>query len=100
MLSHICHMNLFASQIVMFGFPPHTTHILQPLDVGIFGQIKKAFNSICVTAGLRSAKNVITRSCFPITWKNSIERGATTAVVPLGGLEYTPSTQQLLTKQK
>ena len=28
-------------------FPPHTIHLFQPLDVGVFGPLKKAFSLEC-----------------------------------------------------
>lgn len=33
--------------ITMLGFPPHTTHRLQPLDVAIFGPIKTFYSQAC-----------------------------------------------------
>ncbi|CAK1592219.1 unnamed protein product [Parnassius mnemosyne] len=33
--------------IVMFTFPPHTSHKLQPLDRTVFGPLKKYYNKAC-----------------------------------------------------
>lgn len=33
------------SGVVMFTFPPHTSHKLQPLDRGVFGPFKKFYNA-------------------------------------------------------
>lgn len=33
--------------IILMVIPPHTSHFLQPLDVGIFGPMKIAYNSAC-----------------------------------------------------
>ena len=30
-----------ANNVCLLGLPPHTTHILQPLDVGVFGPLKE-----------------------------------------------------------
>ena len=30
-------------KIIVFGFPPHSTHLLQPCDVGLFGPYKQHF---------------------------------------------------------
>ena len=30
----------------LYCFPPHTTHILQPLDVGVYGPVKQAWNKV------------------------------------------------------
>lgn len=35
------------SGIVLLTFPPHTSHKLQPLDRGVFGPLKKYYNSAC-----------------------------------------------------
>jgi hypothetical protein len=29
--------------IVLYYLPPHTTHVTQPVDVGLFGPLKAAF---------------------------------------------------------
>lgn len=36
------------NKIHMLMFPPHTTHLYQPLDVGVFGPLTKAFNTACI----------------------------------------------------
>ena len=33
--------------VVLFVLPPHTSHLTQPLDAGIFGQLKKLYNREC-----------------------------------------------------
>lgn len=33
--------------IILVGFPPHTTHRLQPLDVSFFGPLKVYYNQVC-----------------------------------------------------
>ena len=33
--------------IILFSLPPHTTHKLQPLDVGIFGPFARAWTERC-----------------------------------------------------
>lgn len=35
------------SGIVLLTFPPHTSHKLQPLDRGVFGPLKKYYNTSC-----------------------------------------------------
>jgi hypothetical protein len=34
------------NKIVLFLLPPHSSHLLQPLDVGVFGPVKTAMGSI------------------------------------------------------
>ena len=65
----------------MIGFPAHTTHLLQPLDVGIFGEIKKKYNAICIAAGARSSRSRVTKELFPITWSNAVRQAATVSRV-------------------
>jgi hypothetical protein len=36
-----------AHNVILFCLPPHTTHRLQPCDVGVFGLLKKAWNQCC-----------------------------------------------------
>ncbi len=48
--SHISYDCLeFAKQngITMVSFPPHTTHKLQPLDVAVYGPLKRYYNAAC-----------------------------------------------------
>lgn len=33
--------------LVMLGFPPHTSHRLQPLDVRFYGHLKTAYSQAC-----------------------------------------------------
>lgn len=33
--------------IVMLSFPPHTSHKLQPLDLTVFGSLKKSYSNQC-----------------------------------------------------
>lgn len=39
-----------AEKVIIFCLPPHSTHILQPLDNGVFGSLKKQ----CMGRGLPS----------------------------------------------
>ena len=45
--------------------PPHTTHILQPLDVGVFGPVKKAWKEIIKSFKTRTLGVEITKKAFP-----------------------------------
>jgi hypothetical protein len=36
------------SNVVLFKIPPHTTHRLQPLDVGIFGPLQRVWQKQCL----------------------------------------------------
>ncbi|XP_045213569.1 uncharacterized protein LOC123564232 [Mercenaria mercenaria] len=50
---HKSHVNMTLKEwgesrnLVFFVIPPHTSHITQPLDVGCFGPMKRAYHSEC-----------------------------------------------------
>jgi hypothetical protein len=52
--------------IHILGLPPHTTHILQPLDVGIFGPVKEKLRSLAVSLGHLNSGTVIGKAKFPV----------------------------------
>ncbi|MEW8543568.1 MAG: hypothetical protein AB2693_08525 [Candidatus Thiodiazotropha sp.] len=33
--------------VILFVLPPHTSHLTQPLDVGVFGPFKTMYNTVC-----------------------------------------------------
>lgn len=51
--NHDSHISLSAinyakqNNVILFTFPPHTTHRLQPLDRCIYGPLKKYYNDAC-----------------------------------------------------
>lgn len=47
--------------IVLFVFPPHCSHILQPLDVSCYGPLQLSWNSACHKHLRESGGKVITR---------------------------------------
>lgn len=53
---HMSHLTVdFARQceangIILFRFPPHLTHLMQPLDVGVFQPLKQAHSSAIIRA--------------------------------------------------
>ena len=67
-------------QVILLAFPAHTTHILQPLDVGIFQHIKKRFNQLCISAGKVDSRSRITKQYFPQTWHSAL-KAATKSVI-------------------
>ena len=75
------HFFTIFTQVELLGFPAHTTHILQPLDVGVFGPLKEKYRSLCITAGRASTRCKITRSLFPTTWHNCLTQVVTPSVV-------------------
>ena len=65
---HTSHINLAVAEfcrdknIILYCFPPHASHILQPLDVAVFGPLKKSWN-----ASIEDFKN---KYQAPVTKKN------------------------------
>ena len=51
--------------IILFSLPPHTSHVLQPLDRGFFGPFKSYFRSECAafTQRMQSAINRFSFGC-------------------------------------
>ncbi|KIJ35150.1 hypothetical protein M422DRAFT_139398, partial [Sphaerobolus stellatus SS14] len=43
----------FQYNIILITLPPHTTHRLQPLDVGIFGPLQRSWVKHCENMGIR-----------------------------------------------
>lgn len=53
-----------ARNVDLFCLPPHTTHILQPLDVGCFKPLKKEFNDLSLMLGYASTDLIIGKNRF------------------------------------
>jgi hypothetical protein len=79
--------------IVIFVLPPNTTHLVQPLDKGIFGPLKISWRETCHKYLLEHPGRVITRYDFSklfskawmkaMTMKNIRSGFATTGIFPL-----------------
>ena len=51
--------------IVLYTFPPHTTHLLQPLDVGVFGPLKLVWSQILKEFKLETMAAKVDKHIFP-----------------------------------
>ena len=52
--SHYCPDTIkraFEEDVIVFTLPPNTTHITQPLDIGVFGPAKAAWRDMSVLLG-------------------------------------------------
>ena len=52
--------------IVLYTFPPHTTHLLQPLDVGVFGPLKYVWSQILKEFKLETLAAKVDKRAFPL----------------------------------
>jgi hypothetical protein len=59
---------------VLLCLPPHSTHVLQPLDVGFFSPLKRAWKKVLESWFRESRLHNITKAVFPtllvILWRN------------------------------
>ena len=51
----------------LYYLPPHTTHILQPLDIGVYGHIKQTWKKILKEHKLKTMAANVTKEFFPGT---------------------------------
>ena len=51
--------------VIMYMLPPHTTHILQPLDVGVFGPLKQQWTQTLKHYKLETLAAKVDRLVFP-----------------------------------
>lgn len=52
------------SSVVIFALPPHTTHIVQPLDKGCFSPLKAAWRQVCHDYCSKNPGKTVTRYEF------------------------------------
>lgn len=70
--NHDSHISLsllkkaMANDVHVMGLPPHTTHILQPLDVSIFGPLKQKVASLAASVGYVNPNAIIGKAKFPM----------------------------------
>ena len=76
---HHSHMTLDVIQLAkksnvhLCCLPPHVTHILQPLDVGVYGPVKATWKSILKEHKLETLAETVTKEEFPGKYnKNSL----------------------------
>jgi hypothetical protein len=97
---HTSHINVAVSEfcrdheIILYSFPVHASHILQPLDVTVFGPLKKEWNR--QIESFRTENRVPMRRFFffcvyDIAWKNvSSVKNAKSGFRVTGLVPYNP----------
>ena len=61
------------NQIELYGLPPHTTHIVQPLDVAIYGPLKGKVKDLGSSIGLFDNSALIGKAKFPALLSTAID---------------------------
>lgn len=51
-------------KVIVFCFPPNTTHLTQPLDKGVFGPLKTCWNQECQSYMSANPCKVVTQYSF------------------------------------
>ena len=79
-----------SNNVILLCLPPNTTHLLQPLDVGVFAPLKSAWRDILKRYSVETAGVHVTKELFPSLiaklWETSFEPG--TAREDFEGLEF------------
>ena len=80
---HASHINLAVSSfcrennIILYSFPPHASHVIQPLDVTVYGPLNKQWNAALTDFARRYKGLSMSRThffgVFDAAWKKSIE---------------------------
>ncbi len=77
---HASHISLelkklaIANNIILWRLPAHTSHFLQPLDVGVFKTIKAEWKKIVELYLIRNKFKSLTNKQFPAMFKDLIEK--------------------------
>ena len=71
-------------QIHLLCLPPNCTHVLQPLDVGVFGPVKECWRSILKLHQIKTRARNVTKERFPGLIKQLWERSITSEHLKAG----------------
>ena len=79
---HTSHINVAVSElcrendIILYCFPPHDSHLMQPLDVSVYGPLKKYWNESLDNFSRKYRGLAMTRnhffSVFDTAWKKAV----------------------------
>lgn len=60
--NHESHMSIEAKDngVVLLTFPPHCSHMMQPLDVSVYGPLKQYYDDACNAWQLENAGQFLT----------------------------------------
>ena len=51
--------------VILYALPPHTTHLLQPLDVGVFAPLKQVWSQVLKKYKMETIGTKVTKEVFP-----------------------------------
>ena len=84
---HVSHYNLSVlrmaaeEEVIIFCLPPHTTHLLQPLDNGLFASLKSQWRRECQSFYAQNPGKVLCRRNFMGVFKKAWVNGMSIANV-------------------
>ncbi|KAK3108839.1 hypothetical protein FSP39_017026 [Pinctada imbricata] len=70
--------------IAILCLPPHTTHVLQPLDRSVFGPLNTAYNTACSEYLNENILNNVSKWSFPGLFNTAWEKAVTTTIIQSG----------------
>ncbi|XP_019628182.1 PREDICTED: uncharacterized protein LOC109472769 [Branchiostoma belcheri] len=70
-----------SNDIILLGLPPHTTHFLQPLDVGIFAPLKKKWATTIETMQAASHQFRVGKRNFARLFSSVYDEAVTTSII-------------------
>ncbi|XP_076135340.1 uncharacterized protein LOC143117477 [Alosa pseudoharengus] len=73
-----------ANQVEVVCLPAHTTHVLQPLDVAVYGSLKAAFSRLAREMGLVRGDLVLGKRHFSAVLKYAVEQACTPNTIKSG----------------
>ena len=76
------------NNIILFTFPPHTTHFLCPLDRTVFGPFQRSYNTICSTYMSSDLSNTVKKSSVCALLKDAFAQAFTRTNI-VSGFEST-----------
>ena len=71
-------------QVILFVLPPHTTHLSQPLDKGVFAAVKTKWREVCHTFLMENPGRVITRYDFSALFCQAFDASLTIRTIKSG----------------
>jgi hypothetical protein len=70
--------------IHIIALPPHTTHLLQPLDKAVFGPLNRAYNEMCSEFLNENPLNQVNKWTFPGLFQKSWDMAVTSSNIKAG----------------